>query len=419
MKIRLRHPSKRISGKVRMNSSKSESNRALIIQALCQEPFLIRGLSNSDDTKVLASALDQIMNGGNNLTLDVGAAGTSMRFLTAFLAGKMGTHTLTGSERMLKRPIGILVKALNQLGADIQFLGETGYPPLMIHGKALKGGAIRLDGSVSSQFVSALLMIAPQLQNGLVIEFEGEVISRPYINMTLKMMEEFRVYGQWQGNTISVSPQRYHIKSDEGYAFQVDGDWSAASYYYSMVAFAEEASLQLEGLKHPSLQGDAIVAELFSFFGVHTDYTETGVLLSKSRVKDEHFGIDFSDCPDLAQTIAVAAAGCRVPALLNGLKTLRVKETDRIQALKNELEKLGIVVKVVGDAVMELSASDLPFSAITVSTYDDHRMAMAFAGLALLLPELVIEHPEVVSKSYPDFWNELTGLGFLIEELKD
>nr|MDQ3047923.1 3-phosphoshikimate 1-carboxyvinyltransferase [Bacteroidota bacterium] len=339
-----------------------------------------------------------------------------MRFLTAYFSTQPGVHVLTGSERMKKRPIGILVDALRHLGANIEYMEKDGFPPLKVTGKKLKGGEVEVDGNVSSQFVSALLLIATELQNGLVIRFKGEITSRPYINMTLKMLEEFRVYGMWQGNGISVSKQSYHIKSEPGYAYQVEGDWTSASYWYAMVALAEEAEITINGLKNPSLQGDAILSDVFTFFGVKTVFIPNGIQLSKSRIKDEHFGFDFSDCPDLAQTVAVIVSALNIPSLFNGLHTLRIKETDRIQALKTELKKLGVEVNVLENSVQisppeELKSPDL------IETYDDHRMAMAFAALAMRFDFITIKDPEVVSKSYPDFWDDLRKTGFLVEEI--
>ncbi len=414
MIYRISHPSKCIKGELHLTASKSESNRALIIQALCDEPFEIKNLATAQDTTTLQKILSFI---NSTETFDVGPAGTTMRFLTAYFSTLQGKRILTGSERMQQRPIGILVDALRQLGADIQYLEKEGYPPLQINGNKLKGGEVEIDGSVSSQFISALLLISPMMQNGLVIKFKGNIISRPYINMTLKMMEEFRVYGQWQGNTISVSPQQYHRKSEPDYSYWVDGDWSAASYWYSMVALAEEADLKIMGLKHPSLQGDAIVSELYSFFGVKTNYIENGIHLTKIKVKDEHFGYNFSDCPDIAQTATVTAAALKIPAFFNELSTLKIKETDRLQALKNELKKFNCEVQIIDDQAIQIEPLNFADHKRTINTYEDHRMAMAFAPLALKMEFIQIEQPEVVGKSYPNFWNDLKVLGFEIKEI--
>lgn len=419
MVYRISHSGKKLKGSIALTASKSESNRALIIQALCAEKFEIGNLAAAEDTQILKEILStgNFTEGAQN-QFDVGPAGTSMRFLTAYLATRPGTHVITGSDRMKKRPVGILVNALRELGADIEYLEKEGYAPLKIKGSNLKGGEIEMDGSVSSQFISALLLISPEFQNGLVIRFKGDVTSRPYINMTLKMLEEFRVYGQWQENAISVSKQTYHRKSEGNYSYHVEADWSAASYWYSCAALAEEADLEIFGLKHPSLQGDAIIADIFVFFGVKTEYIEGGVRLSKSRIKDEHFGFDFSDCPDIAQTVAITASALGIPSFFNGLYTLRIKETDRIEALKNELKKIGTEVEIEGNSI-HLKPPSLTSSSGSITTYDDHRMAMAFASLALKLEHIGIEEPEVVKKSYPGFWEDMKKMGFKIEEIEN
>jgi 3-phosphoshikimate 1-carboxyvinyltransferase len=414
MNYRISHPSKKINGTIELTASKSESNRALIIQALCEEEFEIKNIAQAQDTQTLE---DILYTPGKQL-IDVGPAGTVMRFLTAYYATRPGTRTITGSDRMKKRPIGILVDALRQLGANITYTENEGFPPLKIEGKTLKGGEIEIDGNVSSQFISALLLISPEFQNGLVIKFKGEITSRPYINMTLKMLEEFRVYGVWHDNSISVSKQNYHKKSEEDYVYNIEGDWSSASYWYSMVALAEEADLVIKGLKNPSLQGDAIVADVFSFFGVKTEYLSDGIRLTKVRVKDEHFGFDFSDCPDIAQTVALAAAALQIPCFLNGLHTLRIKETDRILALQKEINKLGAEVQILSDQSVRIIPSEKLIKPSLIETYEDHRMAMAFASLAMKFDSITIEHPEVVKKSYPAFWTDMKKLGFVIEEVQ-
>jgi len=417
MMYRISHPSKKLTGSIKLTSSKSESNRALIIKALCKENFEIKNIATAHDTKTLQKVLGSI-NAGDKEIIDVGPAGTVMRFLTAYLAAVPGEYSISGTDRMHERPIGILVDALRQLGADITYTETEGFPPLKIHGKILKGGTVEVDGSVSSQFISALLLIVPELQNGLVIKFNGRVTSRPYINMTLKMLEEFRVYGHWHDNMISVSKQNYHIKSDEGYAYHVEGDWSSASYWYAFAALADEVDFTIKGLKYPSLQGDAIIADLFTFFGVKTEYTDDGVHLSKIKVKDEHFGFDFSDCPDVAQTAAVVVAALEIPSLFNGLYTLSIKETDRIKALKNELKKIGVDVAILNESSIKIIPTNLVRSEVHIKTYDDHRMAMAFSALAMKFDSVIIEHPEVVRKSYPEFWKDLENTGFHVEELE-
>lgn len=417
MKYTISHPTKKLTGTIELTASKSESNRALIIQALCSEKFEIKNLATAQDTETLAKILSSPVPIpiGTEL-IDVGPAGTTMRFLTAYFATKIGTRILTGSDRMKKRPIGILVNALRDLGAHIQYLDKEGYPPLKITGKALRGGEIEMDGNVSSQFISALLLISPELQNGLVINFKNKVTSRPYIDMTLNMMEEFRVYGQWHENSISVSKQNYHRKSEEDYAYEVEADWSAASYWYAMVALSEEADLTIKGLKNPSLQGDAILADVFTFFGVKTEFIPGGIRITKNRIKDEHFGFDFADCPDLAQTVAVVVGALNISSLFNGVHTLRIKETDRVEALKTELKKLGTDVEILNDNSIKITPSSDIKHPTSVDTYEDHRMAMAFSALAMKLENITIENPEVVKKSYPNFWNDLKSLGFVIKE---
>ncbi|MBK7184093.1 MAG: 3-phosphoshikimate 1-carboxyvinyltransferase [Bacteroidetes bacterium] len=417
MAFKLSHPTKKIQGAIHLTASKSESNRALIIQSLCKEQFEIQNIAIAQDTVSLVDILKNATNTNGIDTYDVGPAGTSMRFLTAYFSTLSGTRILTGSERMKQRPIGLLVDALKSLGATIEFTEKEGFPPLKIKGTILKGGEIEIDGNVSSQYISALLLISPMLQNGLVLKFKGEITSRPYINMTLKMMEEFRVYGQWQGNSISVSPQTYHKKSESDYSYKVDGDWSAASYWYSIAALSEEADFTIHGLKHPSLQGDAIVSEIYSFFGVKTEFIENGIRLTKTKVKDEHFGYNFSDCPDIAQTVAITAAGLGTPFYFNGLHTLKIKETDRLEALKSELAKFKINVNIPDNSSIEVKDNTIEPPTATIATFDDHRMAMAFAPLALKFENIVIEHPEVVKKSYPNFWNDLKSAGFIIEEI--
>ncbi|MFY9311533.1 MAG: 3-phosphoshikimate 1-carboxyvinyltransferase [Bacteroidia bacterium] len=419
MKYKISHPSKTLRGNITLTASKSESNRALIIQALCSEIFTINNLAAANDTAVLQNILKTAQKPAAERVYNVEDAGTAIRFLTAFFATQPGTHTLLCSEGMKVRPIGILVEALRSLGAKIEYLEKPGFPPLKITGTTLSGTEVEIDGNVSSQFISALLLIAPRLPNGLVIKFKGEVTSRPYINMTLKMMEEFRVYGQWHDAHISVSKQNYHKKNEPGYQFEVEADWSSASYWYAIAALARDADFIIKGLKHPSLQGDAIVADLFTFFGIKTDYIEGGVHLTKTPSKKEHFSFDFSDCPDLAQTVAVVASATGIPMLCNGVHTLRIKETDRIEALKKELQKLNVEVLVNNDNSIEIIPKvSEAHQIITINTYNDHRMALAFASLAMKYDHIIIDQPEVVKKSYPDFWKDLKSVGFIIEELQ-
>ena len=390
MSITLSPQTKIFKGEITLTSSKSESNRALIIQALCEGNFEIDNLSISDDTVVLQKLLNS-----SEKELNVKLAGTVMRFLTAFLAIKKEEVFLTGEPRMKQRPIKVLVDVLIGLGAEIEYLEKEGYPPIKITGKELEGGKISIDGSVSSQYISAMLMIAPKLKNGLQLEFKGEIISKPYINMTIEMMRYFCVEANWVGNSVVVEAGKYKAKY-----FKIEADWSAASYWYSFVALAKEADITLYGLREESLQGDAVVCEIYKKFGVETEFIENGIRLTKKsefRIQNSELKIDFINFPDIAQTVAVTCAALNVEAKLTGLKTLRIKETDRIIALQTELNNLGFNVEVDGDDIIvnHLSQECFSLSGVEVKTYNDHRMAMAFAPLALL-GEIIIENENVV-----------------------
>lgn len=408
--LQISHPTKKLKGKIKLTASKSESNRALMIQALCKESFEIKNLATADDTAILKNILS---NYKTENTFHVGESGTALRFATAFLATQKGTWILTGSDRIKERPIAPLVDALNTMGAKIEYTENNNYAPLKITGNSLRGGEIFIEGNISSQFISALLLISPQLQNGLVIHFTSEVLSKPYINMTLKMMEEFRVYGQWQGNSISVSKQEYHKKSESNYAYEIEADWSSAAFWYAMAALANETDFIIEGLKNISKQGDKVLSDLYTFFGIKTDFIETGIQLSKIKINEDFIGFDFSDAPDIAQAVAITACGMEIPMLMNGLKTLRLKETDRISALKTEIEKTGTTIDIIGDTI-ELKPNRFNKRILHFKTYNDHRMAMALTALAIKLDSITIENPEVVSKSYPEFWDDLKKVGFEI-----
>lgn len=403
-----------VKGNVKLPLSKSECNRLLIIHALATGKADIPNISDAQDSRLLHALLQQSAATESDV-FDAGPAGTTMRFLTAYFSLLPGKRVLTGTARMQKRPIGVLVNALRELGAKITYLGEDGYPPLQIEGGVLRGGEIEVDGSISSQFISALLMIGPMLHNGLVIRFKGPVVSRPYINMTIRIMERFHVYAIWDSDTLSVSNQRYIIDDPEK-QFYVEPDWSAASYWYSIAALADEADIFLEGLKKESLQADAVTALIYPFLGVSTVFEDKGVRLTKNHYRPQAFAFDFEDCPDIVQTVAVTAAAKKIPVLMRGLNTLRTKETDRINALKTELHKFGVITSEPHPGVLEIKEfSDVSVSDITVSTYEDHRMAMAFAPMAVKFPRLHILHPDVVSKSYPEFWQELNKVGALSE----
>jgi 3-phosphoshikimate 1-carboxyvinyltransferase len=421
MNYRISHPTKILKGTIELTASKSESNRALIIQALCEDDFEIKNLAAAEDTRVLKEILTAVKSNTSSeiQTYDVGAAGTTMRFLTAFLASKKGVNCiLTGSERMQNRPIKILVDALHDLGADIEYIDKDGYPPLRIKGKELEGSEVEIDGSVSSQYISALLLITPRLKNGLFLKFTGDVTSIPYITMTLKVMEEFGIHSEFN-KAIIIKKQKYQIQKKD-YSYYVEGDWSSASYWYSIAALAENVDFSIKGLKRNSLQGDAGIANIFSAsFGIKTDYNKIkeGLVLTKEGKKETKFDFNFSACPDIAQTVAVVVAALGIPSTFTGLHTLRIKETDRTLALKNELAKVGVEVEIVSDDMIKIHPKLLVPQSSPITTYEDHRMAMSFAPLALVQDSITIEHPEVVKKSYPDFWKDLEKVGFVIEEI--
>ncbi len=385
---------------ISLPASKSISNRALILDALSYSPYDIQNLSDCDDTNVLVNALDS-----NNTTFDIGAAGTTMRFLTAFLSKTVGEWVITGSVRMKQRPIKLLVDALNGLGARIEYIENDGFPPLRIFGSALVGGEIHLKGNVSSQYISALMMIAPGMQQGLKIVMEGKVISKPYINMTLQMMDEYGIDVDFMGNVIQIEPQEY-----QPIPYKVESDWSAASYWYEILSLVGNGGIFLKGLVENSYQGDSKVADLFEQLGVKTSYMDDGVLLSPNGNQTSRMEYDFTDEPDLTQTFAVTCCLKNIPFKFIGLETLKIKETDRIAALINELAKLGYVVYEPAERQLAWDGERCePASPISIATYHDHRMAMAFAPAALVTP-IGIENPEVVSKSYPNFWDDLEKL---------
>lgn len=387
-------------------SSKSESNRALIINALAKGHDNLSNLAEARDTQTMMRLL-----ASNDPIADVIDAGTTMRFLTAYYAVTGQVKTMTGTPRMCERPIGILVDALRELGAQIDYVKTEGYPPLQLNGFDFKGNnRLTIRGDVSSQYISALLMVAPLLPEGLTLEITGELGSKPYIEMTLKQMEAFGVQAQadWDAKTITVAPQAYNPIE-----YAVESDWSGASYWFSVVALSDkaDASLELLGLKENSLQGDSVVTDIMSHLGVKSEYTGRGFKLTKIEPATS-LEWDFTNCPDLAQTICVVAAAKNIPLTLTGIESLKVKETDRIMALQNELIKFGATLKEVEtNHKYQLTPAVAERQAVPVSvhTYDDHRMAMAFAPLALV-EEVVIEEPDVVVKSYPSFWNHLSKI---------
>jgi 3-phosphoshikimate 1-carboxyvinyltransferase len=409
MKLTLKKTNPTIQGTIHLAGSKSISNRVLLIRALSGQDFSIKGLANAKDTQKLLTLLSS-----KDDILDVGPAGTTYRFMTAYLAFKEGTQILTGSERMKQRPIKILVDALKKLGAQIDYLENEGFPPLQIGPPTIAvTNTLDVEAGMSSQYISALLMLAPTLPDGLILRLKGNIVSLPYIRMTLKIMEDFGIQYQWESNEIIIKPQSY-IPSD----YRVEADWSAASYYYAMAAFSESSDLTLTGLFEASTQGDSILAQLMTSFGVQTKFNSKGIQIVKNASPiNAHFEWDFLECPDLAQTIAVICAGLGVRASFSGLQTLKIKETDRVAALDLELSKVGVQLEEIDYpnslGCQILGKANIPVNPPLFHTYDDHRMAMAFAPFALF-GEIQIEDPDVVVKSYPDYWKDLESLGFLI-----
>lgn len=400
-------PPDAIHATVQLPASKSMSNRALILNALSLSPYNIRNLSDCEDTQVIIDAFNSDSNEFN-----VKGAGTAMRFLTAFLAGMEGEWIIKGSKRMHERPIHPLVETLTALGAKIDYLEKEGFPPLRINGRKLKGGEVYLSGNISSQFISALLMVAPLMEKGLIMHIEKKIVSKPYIDLTMAMMAQCGVIVKWTGNDIVVKPQQY-----QAIELAVETDWSAASYWYEMVALIPSAEVTLLGLHKKSLQGDANVANLFSDLGVTTEFVEEGAVIRHTKRKAKKFFHDFVNEPDLAQTFAATCCFKGIPFLFSGIQSLKIKETDRVQALINEFNKLGFVLKETEIGMLEWDGERCtPEKEPAIDTYDDHRMAMSFAPGAMVFRTLKINNPEVVTKSYPNFWDDLKRAGFNIEE---
>ena len=402
---------RRIEGEIDLPASKSISNRVLLLNALCATPGRLSNLAQCDDTDAVLSALAQ----PDASEVNIGAAGTAMRFLTAYFATREGREVvIDGTERMRQRPIGVLVDALRQLGADIEYMEAEGYPPLKITGTRLHGGALTVSGSVSSQYITAILLIAPVI-GGITLTIEGEIMSRPYIDMTLALMARYGVKAEWRENVIHVPAGEYTALD-----FTVEADWSAASYWWAMQAIVPQSRISLKGLEPQSLQGDSRIAELMSQMGV------TGNWCGRYLDLRSNGGVgcccstfaDLSGTPDIAQTLVVMLCLMGRPFRITGLRTLRIKETDRLEALRTELRKLGYVVKVEGDDAIswhfETTAAE---ASPHICTYHDHRMAMAFAPAAIRFPGLIIDDAQVVSKSYPLFWEHLRQAGFKIEEV--
>ncbi len=416
MIYRIRKKDKTLKGTIRLTPSKSISNRLLIIQSLCEEKFKIHNLATANDT----SLLQRLLNSAPGI-LNAEDGGTTFRFLTAYLSQKPGEWLLTGSDRMKKRPIGILVDALRKLGAEISYTEKEKFPPLKISGKKFAGGEIEIDGSISSQFISALLLIAPTLENGLKLKLIGEISSYSYIEMTLKLMNVFGIQYSWNENIVSIAHQQYKPS-----AIFVEKDWSAASYWFEMAAMSDDVDLMIKGLQQNSIQGDSVISEIMKQFGVETEFVKEGIRLTKKSFfyLPEKFSFDFIPYPDLVQAMAVTCAVLGVAGEFTGVKSLRIKETDRLAALQTELKRIGVKCGIL-DFGFEISnysnvhrpSSNLQFPTSIFRTYNDHRMALSFAPLAIKLGEVEIENPEVVRKSYPEFWDDLRSVGFEISEI--
>ncbi|MCR8668865.1 3-phosphoshikimate 1-carboxyvinyltransferase [Aestuariibaculum sp. M13] len=390
---------------IQITGSKSESNRLLLLKALYPQ-FNLENISNSDDSNLMTKALSS-----SSEVVDIHHAGTAMRFLTAFFAVQEGREvTLTGSQRMKERPIQILVEALQELGADIEYVENAGYPPIKIKGKKLAKNKVSLQANVSSQYISALLLIASRLENGLELTLEGKITSVPYINMTLSLLTEIGVENSFEGNTIVVKPAP---KDLEQKTLVVESDWSSASYYFSLAALsAVGTEITLSSYKENSLQGDSALVEIYKHFGVETAFKNNSVTLTKTDKEVLAFSYDLTNAPDIAQTIAVTCFALGIKCDLTGLHTLKIKETDRLVALKTEIEKLGGVVEITNESLHLAEATTIN-SGVAIATYHDHRMAMAFAPIALKT-SVIIEDAMVVSKSYPTFWDDLESIGFKI-----
>ena len=388
MNYKISHPTNVVECEIDLPASKSISNRLIIIQALCKEKFSITNLSNSEDTKSLQKALKDTTN-----TIDIGDAGTSFRFLTAYLSSLVGSRfILTGSNRMKERPIKELVDALLKLGVEIKYLDKIGFPPLAISGSDIKENKVTIDGKISSQFISALLLIAPTLKNGIKLKISSKIVSKPYIIMTLKLMGEFGIFHTWQENTIEIKPQKYIAKD-----YDIEADWSAASFWYEIAALSRSCNIILNGLSKNSIQGDRKVIELFKNLGVQTKFKNGSTILTKKKENIISKEINLFNTPDLYQPFKCTLFSKNLTTKFLGLQTLKNKETNRIKAVEKELLKLNTTKKI--------------------TTYKDHRMAMSFAPLCLKYDTLQINDVDVVNKSYPNFWNDFKKGGFIIKPL--
>jgi len=408
--IRISKKGRRLEGTVEVPASKSICNRLLIIRSLSASPFRIHNLSESGDTVLLAGLLEKIGRGASDepVVLDCENAGTVMRFLTARLSVEPGRWLLTGSERMKQRPLGGLVNALKKLGCRITYQGISGFPPVLIEGRKIRGGRSEVEAGTSSQFITALLLIAPLLPEGLVLRIRGALTSLPYVLMTIHLMERFGINISLHDNLIAVEPGVYSPID-----FTAEGDWTSASYWYEAAALAAEADVIIVGLVNSALQGDVVLREMYRSFGIETDFREEGVRLAKRGAVSPHFSFDFTHHPDLVPAVAVTCAGLKVRARLSGLDSLRVKETDRIAALHAELTRMSASVHTADPPALLINPSGLTIRE-AVRTYGDHRMALSFAPLALTGQEVTLDDASVAAKSYPRYWENLEKLGFAL-----
>lgn len=394
---------------ISISGSKSETNRLLLLNAIFNQ-ITIQNASNSVDSQVMLHAVLT-----NDETKDIHHAGTAMRFLTAYYASKENTKVvLKGSKRMHERPIFILVEALQTLGADITYLEKTGFPPIKIKGKVLDGGLVKLSANVSSQYISALMLIGCQMKHGIQIQLEGKLVSKPYIQMTLNLINQLGIPNSWEQNLIRIAP-KYQL--EQAHVIEVESDWSSASYFYALIAFSPLGTkIKISTFRQNSLQSDSIVVSLFEHFGVQTIFENNALVITKSKPHSiAYFNYDFINCPDIAQTLAVTCLGLNIHGKFSGLETLKIKETDRIIALKNEMTKLGAYVSVTNDSLTFETPKYLS-SEVKIATYNDHRMALAFATLAVKVP-IIIQDADIVDKSYPLFWKNLSSLGITLEPI--
>lgn len=412
MKI-IRTANKRLQGEVTLPASKSICNRLLVIRNMSGNSFDVKNISTAHDSQNLVENLEKLRKNSSSVKkLDVGPAGTNMRFLMSVLAVIDGEFVLQGTERMHKRPVRELVEALRGLGAEIEYVSEHGFPPLKIRNGNMKGGLVEMKADVSSQFISSLMMIGPVLPQGLKIKLIGGVVSRPYIKMTARIMKSCGASVNWQENLVTVEPGGYHREED----FIVEADWSAASYWYAMASLSSSSNLILHGLQSESLQGDSVLKDWFREFGIVTEFSDNQArIVKKSNPAIKAFEKDFNNNPDLAQTFIPLLSALEIQGRLKGLETLRIKETDRIKAMQNEMAKFGVELFTEND-VVKIPAVKPAFSDQKIETYHDHRMAMAMSILSYVVAPLYIEDETVVAKSYPGYWDDLETLGFQIEK---